>query len=289
MDTASKNARAGIFHQFTSRRKIVPKMALYDRYVEFAIRETSRSIRIHPFPTQEKFKKILAADGKTTLKTQAFQSSKFRLLRSLTIDGGHSLQVLDFAVFPQYEFDLPIFCANFFSSANVNIIVLDLNPLYNVEENHQYKKKYYQQLMPLVNKYLQTLPWNDTITFESLKFFSPIVVWTKFHPNQKKEDVLWSAFMDYYLAWLNLMNEANPEDDANKILSNKEAQHKYLSWRATKDPGHSLLRKLVGDSYSKACLNNCSLSYSRINLILLHLNERANIYELFDQSKVVSI
>eukprot|EP00252_Welwitschia_mirabilis_P005688 TRINITY_DN1621_c0_g1_i1.p1 TRINITY_DN1621_c0_g1~~TRINITY_DN1621_c0_g1_i1.p1 ORF type:complete len:193 (-),score=30.68 TRINITY_DN1621_c0_g1_i1:221-799(-) len=127
----------------------------------------------------------------------------------------------------------------------------DLNPLYNVEENHQYKKKYYQQLMPLVNKYLQTLPWNDTITFESLKFFSPIVVWTKFHPNQKKEDVLWSAFMDYYLAWLNLMNEANPEDDANKILSNKEAQHKYLSWRATKDPGHSLLRKLVGDSYSK--------------------------------------
>lgn len=34
------------------------------------------------------------------------------------------MQVLDFAAFPKPEFDLPIFCANFFTTAKMNIIVL---------------------------------------------------------------------------------------------------------------------------------------------------------------------
>lgn len=36
----------------------------------------------------------------------------------------HFMQVLDFAAFPKPEFDLPIFCANFFTAAKMNIIVL---------------------------------------------------------------------------------------------------------------------------------------------------------------------
>ncbi|RVW54231.1 hypothetical protein CK203_080140 [Vitis vinifera] len=34
------------------------------------------------------------------------------------------MQILDFAVFPEQEFDLPIFCANFFTTPTTNIIVL---------------------------------------------------------------------------------------------------------------------------------------------------------------------
>lgn len=34
------------------------------------------------------------------------------------------MQVLDFAVFPKPEFDVPIFCANFFTAASTNIVVL---------------------------------------------------------------------------------------------------------------------------------------------------------------------
>jgi len=34
------------------------------------------------------------------------------------------MQILDFAVFARPEFDVPIFCANFFSTATINIIVL---------------------------------------------------------------------------------------------------------------------------------------------------------------------
>ena len=34
------------------------------------------------------------------------------------------MQVLDFTVFPKAEYDIPIFCANFFTSAKTNIVVL---------------------------------------------------------------------------------------------------------------------------------------------------------------------
>lgn len=34
------------------------------------------------------------------------------------------MQVLDFAVFPEPEFDVPIFCANFFATTNTSIMVL---------------------------------------------------------------------------------------------------------------------------------------------------------------------
>jgi phytochromobilin:ferredoxin oxidoreductase len=194
---------------------------------------------------------MTAVDGKATLHAEAFQSSKIRLLRSLAIDDGDGMQVFDFAVFPKYEFDLPIFCANFFSTTNMNIIVLDLNPLYDVQNNEQYKRKYYPRLMPLAHKYAELLPWGDKITSESLKFFSPIVIWTKFTSSKYKQDILYAAFMDYLMAWLELMDEAIVENNAVNILSNREAQHQYLLWRATKDPGHRILARLLGETLAE--------------------------------------
>lgn len=35
-------------------------------------------------------------------------------------------------------------------------------------------------------------------------------------------------------AWLELMDEAVEEKDVPQILHNREAQHKYLTWRAEK-------------------------------------------------------
>lgn len=223
------------------------RMSLYDKFAEFGIMETCRHTEIFPFPLKEKFRNMTAVDGKTALHTEAFQSSKIRLLRSLTIDDGDGMQVFDFAAFPKYEFDLPIFCANFFSTTNMNIIVLDLNPLYDVKNNEQYKRKYYPRLMPLAHKYVELLPWGDKITSESLKFFSPIVIWTKFASSKQKQDILYAAFMDYFMAWLELMDEAIVENNAVNVLSNREAQHQYLLWRATKDPGHRILARLLGE------------------------------------------
>ncbi|RWR79863.1 phytochromobilin:ferredoxin oxidoreductase, chloroplastic isoform X1 [Cinnamomum micranthum f. kanehirae] len=222
----------------------------YQKFVSFALEEAQRSMDLIPLPLQQcNCKK--AVDGKTELRMLSFRTPKIRLLRSLTIDGGESMQVLDFGIFPEPEFDLPIFCANFFTASGMNIVVLDLNPLHDVINESVYREKYYSSLMPLGQKYAELLPWGEKITSESVRFFSPIVVWSKFTSSQCKHDVLYAAFMDYFKAWLELMDKASAENDASMITYNREAQHKYLTWRAEKDPGFPLLSRLVGESHAK--------------------------------------
>ncbi|XP_020275532.1 phytochromobilin:ferredoxin oxidoreductase, chloroplastic isoform X2 [Asparagus officinalis] len=192
-----------------------------------------------------------ALDGRTLLHALSFQAPKIRLLRSLLIEGSPAMQVLDFAVLPEPEYDLPIFCANFFTTASLSIVVLDLNPLHDVVIQKDYKDKYYRKLLPLGQKYVELLPWGDKLTSESLRFFSPIVIWTKFSTDHHKHQVLYSAFKDYFEAWLELLEQAIKENDESLIHQNREAQHKYLTWRAEKDPGHPLLKRLVGESLAR--------------------------------------
>ncbi|XP_064994606.1 phytochromobilin:ferredoxin oxidoreductase, chloroplastic-like isoform X1 [Musa acuminata AAA Group] len=223
----------------------------YQKFVNFALQETKLRTALAPLPSHEKFRLLRSKDNNTVLRTLSFCAPKIRLVRSLTVEGNRAMQVLDFAVFPEPEFDLPIFCANFFTNASLSIVVLDLNPLYDVTIHTDYKEKYYRKLLPLGKKYFELLPWGGNITGESLRFFSPIVIWTRFTSSQFKHDVLYSAFMDYFKAWLALMDEAVKETSACHIHRNREAQHKYLTWRAEKDPGHPILKKLVGENLAK--------------------------------------
>ncbi|KAJ0083571.1 hypothetical protein Patl1_29431 [Pistacia atlantica] len=201
----------------------------YQKFIDFALNETKHHAVLVPSPLQEKFGTLNAMDGKTELQMLSFQAPKIRLLRSMYIRN-EVMQVLDFAVFPKPEFDVPIFCANFFTNASMNIVVLDLNPLHNTTFHREYKEKYYKGLMPLGLKYakvsdmldfMQLLPWGGKLTSESIKFFSPIVIWSKFTSSQDKHDALYSAFMEYY-----------------------------------KDPGHGVLKKLIGDTLAKDLLRN---------------------------------
>ncbi|KAL3828225.1 hypothetical protein ACJIZ3_017027 [Penstemon smallii] len=223
----------------------------YKRFIHFALEETIKYTQLSTSPLQENFNCLAAMDGKAELQMLSFESPKIRLLRSLYVEGSDGMQVLDFAIFPKQEFDLPIFCANFFTTASMNIIVLDLNPLQNVISQRDYKEKYYKHLIPLGHNYSELLPWGGKITTESLKFFSPIVIWTKFSPSEHKHHALYSAFKDYLKSWLELMDKASGETDVPRIMSNLELQHRYLTWRAEKDPGHQVLRRLVGETFTK--------------------------------------
>ncbi|KAL9269055.1 Phytochromobilin:ferredoxin oxidoreductase, chloroplastic-like protein [Drosera capensis] len=228
----------------------------YHKFVEFALDEIKQRTPIRSLNLEDKFAYTSVINGKTELNLLSYEAPKIRLLRSMWIDGNEAMQVLDFAVFPDVAYDLPIFCANFFTSSVKNIIVLDLNPLHDVIGNQQHREKYYKTLMPLVPKYEELLPWGGKITSESLKFFSPIVIWTRFRSSQAHHEALFEAFKDFYEAWLELMEHAKVETDASKILQNREAQHRYLSWRTQKDPGHQMLKQLIGEDQAKDLLRN---------------------------------
>ncbi|KAL7609588.1 phytochromobilin:ferredoxin oxidoreductase, chloroplastic isoform X1 [Lactuca sativa] len=237
--------------RFSCSMKVASSFS-YQKFIQYALDETKLSTSdLIPSSLQEDFSTLKSLDGKTELKMCSFKASKIRLLRSLSIETSEGMQVLDFAVFPEAEFDLPIFCANFFTSANINIVVLDLNPLHDVINETHYKEKYYKNLIPLGVKYSELLPWGGKLTSESLKFFSPIVIWTKFSSSQENHNILFSAFKDYYKAWLNLMDHAIEETDHSQISLNLEAQHRYLTWRAQKDPGFHVLKRLIGETHAK--------------------------------------
>ncbi|GFQ02891.1 phytochromobilin:ferredoxin oxidoreductase chloroplastic [Phtheirospermum japonicum] len=225
----------------------------YKKFVQFALEETGKHTQLLNSPLQENFSCLAAMDGKTELQMQSFESPKIRLLRSLSIEGSDGMQVLDFAIFPRAEFNLPIFCANFFSTAAINIVVLDLNPLHDVINQQDYKEKYYKHLIPLGLKYSELFPWGGKITAESMRFFSPIVIWAKFPPNQQKHHDLFSAFKDYLKSWLELMDQASEETDASQIMLNLESQHRYLTWRSEKVGSRpSTLEKVNwGDSFKE--------------------------------------
>ncbi|KAK4276111.1 hypothetical protein QN277_019100 [Acacia crassicarpa] len=239
-----------------NRRFFVQSFSVsYRKFVDFALEETRRHTHLVPSPLQEKFSSINSKDGKGVLHMLSFQAAKIRLLRSLSIET-ETMQVLDFTVFPKLEYDVPIFCANFFTSGRSNIIVLDLNPLHDIINRQDYKEKYFSSLIPLGQKYAELLPWGGKLTSESIQFFSPIVLWTKFPSSPENYDILYSAFQDYYKAWLELIGKAVEETNASQISFNREAQHRYLTWRAEKDPGQGLLKKLVGDTLAKELLRN---------------------------------
>ncbi|KAG8471575.1 hypothetical protein CXB51_036917 [Gossypium anomalum] len=110
--------------------------------------------------------------------------------------------------------------------------------------------------MSIEGEAMQLLPWGGKLTSESIKFFSPIVIWTKFSSSNSKHEVLYSAFMEYYKAWLELMEQAVEDTDPSQITCNLEAQHRYLTWRAEKDPGHGVLKRLIGEKLAKDLLRN---------------------------------
>ncbi|KAK6925554.1 Ferredoxin-dependent bilin reductase [Dillenia turbinata] len=253
----SRSCTSGSTRRNCNRAAFIEVSAFsYQNFIDFALNETKLHTNLSPSPLQDKYRSLKAFDGKTQLQMLSFQAPKIRLLRSLNIDAGETMQVLDFAAFPTPQYDLPIFCANFFSSSSMNIVVLDLNPLHDVISHMDYREKYYQSLMPLGSMYAELLPWGGKITSESLRFFSPIVLWTKFTSSSYHHNVLYSAFMDYYKAWLQLMQQADEDVDASRINCNCEAQHKYLIWRVEKDPGQQILKKLIGEANAKDLLKN---------------------------------
>ncbi|XP_058199199.1 phytochromobilin:ferredoxin oxidoreductase, chloroplastic isoform X2 [Rhododendron vialii] len=227
----------------------------YQKFVHFALDETKRRTHLVSSPLKDNFITSIPMDGKTQLQILSFEAPKIRLLRSLCVEGNETMKVLDFAAFPKPEFDLPIFCANFFTTASTNIVVLDLNPLHDVISRRDYKEKYYKSLLPLGLKYAELLPWGGKITSESLRFFSPIVIWTRFSPSEFNYEVLYSAFKDYFKAWLDLMDLAGEEASDDQILHNCEAQHRYLAWRAEKDLVKNFLFNGIDELGSKTFLD----------------------------------
>ena len=157
-------------------------MTLYQPFLDYAIPLLTERLDLAPYPIPAGFesKECITGKGKkeqlVVTTSHAFKSSKLRQIRAAHVQGGDALQVLNFVIFPQINYDLPFFGADLVTLPGGHLIALDMQPLFH---DSAYQKQYSDPISPIFNKYQTDLPWGGDFPEEAKPFFSPAFLWTR--------------------------------------------------------------------------------------------------------------
>ena len=230
-------------------------MTLYQPFLDYAVTTLQERLNLSPYPIPEGFERKEAVSGKgkrqeTVITTShGFKSPKLRQIRAAHVEGGSSLQVLNFVIFPELNYDLPFFGADLVTLPGGHLIAIDMQPLFRDDPNYQ--EKYAKPVLPIFEKYRQDLPWGGDFPEEARQFFSPAFLWTRLQDNEVVASTVLAAFRDYLDAYLNFVEAAEPVTDSSRLQQILEAQKRYLNYRAEKDPARGMFTRLYGTEWTE--------------------------------------
>ncbi|ERN41953.1 ferredoxin-dependent bilin reductase [Rubidibacter lacunae KORDI 51-2] len=229
-------------------------MTLYQPFLEYAIDELNRSLDLGPYPIPAGFEHKSAMTGsakkaqEVVTTSYAYRAPKLRQIRAAHVRGGKQLQVLNFVIFPELHYDLPFFGADLVTLPGGHLIALDMQPLFR--DDPAYKERYTSPIWELFQKHQVNLPWGGDFPEEAQPFFSDAFLWTR----PKEDDVVkthvFAAFKDYLQAYLKFVKAAKPvlEDCLSEV---REAQLRYLRYRAAKDPARGMFQRFYGPEWTE--------------------------------------
>jgi phycoerythrobilin:ferredoxin oxidoreductase len=230
-------------------------MTLYQPFLDYAIATLKQRLDLAPSPIPEGFesKEGIMGKGKkqeTVLTTShGFKSTKLRQIRAAHVQGGSSLQVLNFVIFPELSYDLPFFGADLVTLPGGHLIALDMQPLFR--DDLAYQEKYTKPVLPIFEQYRADLEWGGDFPEEAQQFFSPAFLWTRPQENEVVTTTVFGAFKDYLNTYLDLVESAQPITDGKKLQNILEAQKRYLNYRAEKDPARGMFTRLYGSEWTE--------------------------------------
>lgn len=205
-----------------------------------------------------------------------------------TLPGIH---VLNFVIFPNINYDIPIFGADIVSlPGNRHLVAIDLQPVRvrvpaatktslqeegktnEVEGVLNLSKDHLYRLKELHAKHVQKFPWGGDIPKAAQRFFSPYALWTRLiHDHGRERDYdpihllqtdLFRCFQDYLDLYGDIVVEAATlQDDHNHYYgpeirhSIERGQSDYVSYRYMNDPARPLLKRLYGEEWSERLLS----------------------------------
>jgi len=205
-----------------------------------------------------------------------------------TLPGIH---VLNFVIFPNINYDIPIFGADIVSlPGNRHLVAIDLQPVRvrnsaatktslheegrtnEVEGVLNLSKDHLNRLKELHAKHVQTFPWGGDIPKVAQRFFSPYALWTRLiHDHGREKDYdpirllqtdLFRCFQDYLDLYGDIVVEAaKVQDDRNHYYSPEirhsieRGQSDYVTYRYVNDPARPLLKRLYGEEWSERLLS----------------------------------
>lgn len=229
-------------------------MTLYQPFLDYAIPLLTARLDLAPYPIPAGFERKESITGKgkkeqlVVTTSHAFKSSKLRQIRAAHVQGGDALQVLNFVIFPQLNYDLPFFGADLVTLPGGHLIALDMQPLFH---DAAYQQQYSDPILPIFNNYQKELPWGGDFPDEAKPFFSPAFLWTRPKETEAVETHVFAAFKDYLQAYLNFVEEAQPITDSKRLSEILQAQRNYINYRAEKDPARGMFTRFYGEEWTE--------------------------------------
>ncbi|MEL6787977.1 MAG: phycoerythrobilin:ferredoxin oxidoreductase [Cyanobacteria bacterium J06607_15] len=230
-------------------------MTLYQPFIDQAIATLQSRLNLTPYPIPEGFEQQEGVMGKgkkqepVLTTSYGFQSAKLRQIRAAHVQGGNSLQVLNFVIFPRLNYDLPFFGADLVTLPGGHLIAIDMQPLFSRDE--AYQAKYSKPIMPMFHEYQKDLPWGGDFPEEAQQYFSPAFLWTRPEKTEVVENTVFQAFCDYLTAYINFVEQATAVTDSQQLASIFQAQKSYANYRAEKDPARGMLTRLYGAEWTE--------------------------------------
>ena len=230
-------------------------MTLYQPFLDAAIAILQERLDLQPYPIPEGFESKSAIVGKgkhqdeVLTTSYGYQAPKLRQIRAAHVQGGKALQVLNFVIFPDLNYDLPFFGADLVTLPGGHLIALDMQPLFR--DDPIYQAKYTQPILPIFESYQPDLPWGGDFPEEARPFFSPAFLWTRPQQTEVVETHVFAAFKDYLRAYLDFVDRSQPITDPFALKEIEQAQRRYLHYRAEKDPARGMFTRFYGPEWTE--------------------------------------
>lgn len=229
-------------------------MTLYQPFLDYAIATLQDRLDLQPYPIPEGFEQKIAVTGsqkkaqEVVTTSYGYAAPKLRQIRAAHVQGGTALQVLNFVIFPELNYDLPFFGADLVTLPGGHLIALDMQPLFR--DDPAYQAKYTQPLWETFQKHQQHLSWGGDFPEEARPFFSPAFLWTRPTETEVVETRVFEAFKDYLHAYLDFVAAAEPVP-SERLSEVQEAQLRYLRYRAEKDPARGMFQRFYGSEWTE--------------------------------------
>ena len=230
-------------------------MTLYQPFLDHAIAQLKDRLELQPYPIPEGFERKEEITGKgkrqqqVTTTSYGYAAPKLRQIRAAHVQGGQSLQVLNFVIFPEPNYDLPFFGADLVTLPGGHLIALDMQPLFR--DDLTYQAKYTEPILPTFHSHQEHLTWGGDFPEEAKQFFSPAFLWTRPQKTEIVETRVFQAFQDYLEAYLDFVDQAQPATAENDLKEILQAQRNYIGYRAAKDPARGMFTRLYGEEWTE--------------------------------------
>jgi phycoerythrobilin:ferredoxin oxidoreductase len=124
-----------------------------------------------------------------------------------------------------------------------------MQPLFR--DDPAYQAQYTEPLLPTFRHYQTHLPWGGDFPEEAQPFFSPAFLWTRPTETEAVQTHVFNAFTDYLKIYLKFVQQAEPVTDADRLAEIREAQLRYVRYRAEKDPARGMFKRFYGEAWTE--------------------------------------